>query len=175
MMKTRSSVFGSAALSIIFILPPGSELGFQEELTLQQKAIKADLILVGKVTDAETREEPKGMIYTYITVSIEENIKGNPGKDKIIIRVTGGEVDGIAAIWEGMPSFSKGERVLVFLLQDLRFSPDCFFLVRGNQGKYSIAPNNIVLSIGKPLPEFVDEIRRYISISSWFLFRCFAY
>ena len=164
MMKTRSSVFGLAALSLIFIMPPSLKLGFQEEITLRQKTEEADLIVVGKVTNVEARwNDPtlKSMIYTYTTLSVEEEIKGSSPEKEITIAVPGGVVDGIAGIMHGLAHFHTGERVVVFLLRD--FHSSNFFVVEGVVGKYTIELNNRMEFSGKSLSEFIAEIRQYIS------------
>jgi hypothetical protein len=164
MMKTRSSVFGLAGLSLIFILSPGLELGFQENITLQKKTEEADLIVVGRVTKVEARwNDPtlKTMIYTYTTISVEEEIKESSPEKEITIRVPGGVVDGIMGIIDGMAHFHTGERVVVFLLRDLQSSR--FFVLGGIIGKYTIGIDNKVEFIGKSLSVFLDEIRQYIS------------
>jgi hypothetical protein len=164
MMKTRSSVFGLAALSLAFIMCPGLGLSFQHEITLRQITDEADLIVVGRVTDVEARwNDPalKTMIYTYTTLSVEEEIKGSSPEKEITIKVPGGVVDGIAGIMHGLAHFHTGERVVVFLLRDLHSS--LFFVVEGAAGKYSIGIDNKVEFIGKSLSVFLDEIRQYIS------------
>jgi hypothetical protein len=164
MIKTRSSVFGSLALSIIFILCAGLGLGFQEARSLQQKTEEADLIVVGRVTKVEARwNDPalKSMIYTYTTLSVEEEVKGSSLEKEITIRITGGVVDGIMGIMDGLAHFHTGERVVVFLLRDLYSS--LFFVFGGETGKYSIGIDNKVEFIGKSLSVFLDEIRQYIS------------
>ena len=165
MMKTRSSVFGSAVLSIVFILSPGLEIGFQEKITLQKKTEEADLIVVGRVKNTETRWDDltlKSMINGYVTLSIEEEIKGSSTEKDITIEVPGGMVDGVGVvIMAPMAHFLKGERVLVFLLRDLHSSN--FFVLGGIIGKYTIEPNNGMAFSGKSLSEFIAEIREYIS------------
>ena len=164
MIKTRSSVFGSLALSIIFILCAGLGLGFQEARSLQQKTEEADLIVVGRVTKVEARwNDPalKSMIYTYTTLSVEEEVKGSSLEKEITIRIPGGVVDGIMGIMDGMAHFHTEERVVVFLLHD--FHSSNFFVLGGVIGKYTIEPNNGMAFSGKSLSEFIAEIRQYIS------------
>jgi hypothetical protein len=61
-----------------------------------------------------------------------------------------------------MPSFYKGEKVLVFLARD--FYSGIFFVILGAAGKFSIRRvDNMVESTGKTLPEFLDEVRLYIT------------
>jgi hypothetical protein len=144
-------------------IAPSLGLGFssQQPITLQEKTANADLIVVGKVTDVQCRwDEPKTLIHTYVSVSIEEIVKGQSPNDKITITMPGGEVGNLIAAMPGMPSFRKGERVLLFLIRD-RYSDD-LYLVHGVHGKDSIMPDNRMRSTGKTLPEFLNEIRQCI-------------
>jgi hypothetical protein len=123
--------------------------------------VKADLIVIGRAIDVKTRwDETRSMIYTYVSLSLEEAIKGCSSKKDIMIRVPGGVVDEIGTFVPEMASFRKGERALVFLIRDLRYD-NCFVLY-GQYGKYEIDQYNVVTSEEVPLPEFLNEIRRYM-------------
>ena len=160
-MRTKVVIFYLEILSIILAMCFGLGSGSQEEISLQQKTVKADLIVIGRVIDAESSwDETKSNIYTYVSLSLEEVIKGCSSKKDITIKILGGAVGEIGAIVNEMPSFRKGERTLLFLERDLR--SDNFFVVYGRYGKYEISQNNTVISKGVPLAEFLNEIRRYI-------------
>ena len=77
-------------------------------------ALRADSILVGEVTDITVNKEGEGNIYTMVTLSVEQPIKGET-EGEVVIRVLGGEVDGQALWREDAPSFQLGERAVVFL------------------------------------------------------------
>jgi hypothetical protein len=162
-MRTKVAMFYLVIASVILATCFCLGFSFQREVSLEQKTAEADLIVVGKVEDVESRwDDPnsKSMIYTYVSLSVEEIVKGSsPGKD-ITIRFSGGVVDGIGAWTGGMPSFRKGDRVLLFLSRDLY--SDNFFVLGGAIGKYQISPKNMVESTGKILPEFLEMVRRYI-------------
>jgi hypothetical protein len=136
----------------------------QEEISLEsleQKTVKADLIVIGRVIDAESRwNETKSNIYTYVSLSIEEEIKGHSTKEVITIKILGGAVGEIGTFIHEMASFRKGEKALVFLKRDLR--SDYFVVLYGQYGKYEINQDDIVISGAVPLAEFLTEIRRYI-------------
>lgn len=165
MMRTKVFIVISAGFGLVFAIC--SRLGFclQEELSLQQKTARAELIVVGTVNNVEARwDNPtsKSMINSYVSLSIEELIKGSPPDKDITITVAGGTVDGISAVIEGMPGFFKGEKVLVFLIRD-NYS-DNFVVLNCRAGKFSIRRvDNMVGSTGKTLPEFLDEVRLYIT------------
>ena len=117
------------------------------KLSLEELNSGADLIAIGKVVQKECRwgEKPR-WIYTYVTLAVDEYIKGEGGK-QVIVRHIGGEVGGKGLIAGGMPRFRQGEEVLVFLGKaednsaalDMRGDTRGIYRVCGfAQGKYEI-------------------------------------
>jgi len=133
--------------------PPSSGHGLIEQLTLDELTARADSIVVGEVTDIACHEENKGNIYTLITLSVEQTVKGK-SEGEVMIKVPGGEVGGNRLIVEDTPSFQLGERVMVFLKKG---EDDKFSVVGGFQGKFSIDENNMVGDA--PLDQFIDQVR----------------
>ena len=133
--------------------PSQSGEGLVEKLTLDELALRADSVLVGEVTDIACYEEGKGNIYTLVTLSIDQRIKGET-EGEANIRVPGGEVNGRALGVEGAPSFQLGERTVVFLNK----GEGVFTVVGGFQGKFTIDKNNMVGGT-MSLTEFIDQIR----------------
>lgn len=85
------------------------------KLSLEELVAKADLIVVGSVTEKKSQwNTDHSRIYTFVSIATEEAIKGASGKN-IVIKVAGGEAGGITQLSEDMPGFQTGERVLVFL------------------------------------------------------------
>ena len=160
---TRTRVFILAALSVVLSMCFSLGLRSQEAIdveSLEQKTVKADLIVIGRVIDAKSSwNETRSQIYTYVSLSLEEIIKGCSLKKDITIRITGGAVGEIGAVVPEMASFRKGERALVFLERDLH--SDHYLVLYGRYGKYEISHGNTV-SGAVPLPEFLDKIRQYI-------------
>lgn len=162
----RTKAFVLSALSAILSMCFSLGLRSQEEISvesLEQKTVKADLIVTGRVIDVKTRRnETRSNIYTYVSLSIQEAIKGHSSKKDIMIKVPGGVVGDIGTRVPEMAGFRKGERALVFLIRDLR--SDYFFVLYGQYGKYEIDDDNMVMSEEVvPLAEFLNEIRQYIS------------
>jgi hypothetical protein len=76
-------------------------------------------------------------IYTFYTLSVLQSVKGNKGTTTITLRQLGGTVDNVASVVPGMPSFKKGEEVVVFLTQkDAAGYP---WVMGLQQGKYSVS------------------------------------
>lgn len=132
--------------------PSQSSQGLVEKLTLDDLALRADSILVGEVTDITVNKEGEGNIYTMVTLSVEQPIKGET-EGEVVIRVLGGEVDGQALWVEDTPSFQSGERAVVFLNK----GGASFAVVGGFQGKFTI--RNDTVSGDMSLTEFIDRIK----------------
>ena len=131
--------------------PPQSSSGLVEKLTLDELAAKSDSILIGEITDIACYQEAN--IYTLVTLSLEQTIKGeNEGEE--FIRVPGGELNGQTLWVEDAPSFQLGERAVLFLEE----GEGIFSVVGSFQGKFTIDKNNMV-SGNVSLTEFVDQIR----------------
>lgn len=78
-------------------------------------------IVTGKVLSIESRwDSERGSIYTYITVSLTEVIKGEIQSDKIVIEQIGGQYGKQKAWLVGSPEFRLNEDVLLFLNTDDR-------------------------------------------------------
>ena len=132
--------------------PPQSDGGLVGKLTLEQLAARADSILVGKVINITCHQEGKGNIYTLVTLSVEQTIKGETGGE-VVIRVLGGEVGGLVMMVTDTPSFQVGEKAAVFLDN----GEGILTIVGGFQGKFTIDENNMVGNM--PLTEFIDQIK----------------
>jgi hypothetical protein len=102
----------------------------------------SDNIVQGRVQSVESRYENR-MVYTYISVAIDDPIKGDRRRD-IIVRQLGGAI-GTRAVWiPGMPQFKSGDEVIVFL----KDRKDGTFDVIGlNQGKYDIVGNQAIVNV----------------------------
>ena len=139
---------------VLVIAVGGNALALVEQLNLEELTAKADAILVGEVTDIAYYEEGKGDIYTMVTLSVEQTIKGE-SEGEVTIKVPGGEVDGLQLWVEDVPSFQLGERAFVFLEE-----ADNALRVSGwYQGKFTVE-NTRVLERDQSLTSFMADICR---------------
>jgi len=113
--------------------------GFVQATTLQKLSFdrligEADLIIKGRVEELKTRQvsDRRSMI-TIVTVSIERQFKG-PQVSSVTIEQPGGSLGDIAQGVPGLPEFSSGEEVIVFLK---RQRGGAFNIVGGKQGKFT--------------------------------------
>ena len=119
--------------NVVIITYSWSAIGIRMEK--ESLANEADLIVVGTVKDKYTEDIKEEGFYTFITFSVDEYIKGYP-VNEVVIKQFGGTIGNKAIGIPGMPGFSIGERVLVFLKY---FDDDGYYrVVEAAQGKFSI-------------------------------------
>jgi hypothetical protein len=128
-------VIAIAALALV-----GAQVAFAttvQKLTLQELTKKSESIVMARVDDAVSSwDAAHKEIYTYFTLSVLQPVKGSKGATTIMLRQIGGTVGNIASVVPGMPSFRKGEEVVVFLTQkDAAGYP---WVMGLQQGKYSV-------------------------------------
>ncbi len=108
-----------------------------QKLSLQELTKKSNSIVMARVDDAYSSwDAAHKEIYTFFTLRVIQPVKGNKGETTITLRQIGGTVGNIASIVPGMPSFKKGEEVVVFLTQ--KDGAGYPWVMGLQQGKYSI-------------------------------------
>jgi hypothetical protein len=125
----------------VFVVTPASATTV-ERMELPQLVSSSDNIIQGRVESLESRYEGN-RIYTYISITVDEPLKGAARK-AVLVRQLGGSI-GAKRTWiPGMPQFTGGSQVIVFL----RDRHDGTFDVAGlNQGKYDINNDFAVANI----------------------------
>jgi hypothetical protein len=113
-----------------------------QKMELPELVSTSDHILQGHVASVDTRYQD-GTIYTYITLAVDDPIKGDTRRS-VVVRQLGGRI-GAKMLWvPGMPQFKNTDQVVVFL----RNRGDGTFDVIGlNQGKYDIVDNYAVAHV----------------------------
>ncbi len=130
----------------------GTASALVEPLTIDELTARADSIVVGEVTDIACYEEGRGDIYTLVTLSVEQAVKGGPGNE-VVLRVPGGEVGGLRLSVSDTPSFQPGERVVVFLEE----AGSAFKVSGWYQGKFAVVDNRVV-ETNQSLSSFIADI-----------------
>ncbi|MGI9086740.1 MAG: hypothetical protein ACR2HH_03200 [Chthoniobacterales bacterium] len=98
------AVFAAQATTVI---PP----------TFDQLVAEADLIIQGKVSEVKSQWVGEGgqrHIVSYVTVQVEDTLKGNPGAT-YTLRMLGGTVDGETMAVSDAPKFEVGDRDILFV------------------------------------------------------------
>ena len=112
--------------------------GLMKKMEVSELTAQADLIVVGEVKKIESRLEPGGGIFTYVTITAGQFIKG-AGTQEVTLRYPGGEVGRIGLLVSDTPEFELGERVKVFLK-----GKDIYDIVGLYQGKYTVVDGKVL-------------------------------
>jgi hypothetical protein len=97
---------------------PYAAAGMQEKQGISKIVQRADIIVRGKVisTESQWKEDHRGRhIYTNVTVTVLDKIKGNIKEDVFTFEVVGGIVGDIGEIVSDTPAFAADEDAVVFL------------------------------------------------------------
>jgi hypothetical protein len=143
-------------LGICFLLIAGAASALVVKMEIPELTTKAKQIVVGDVVDMKSVwDEGRQTIFTYVSVRVEEYVKGT-GSDMITVKIPGGVLeDRDLRLWvSDIPEFRVGERVVLFLKE---MSPHTNLLGLF-QGKYTVV-NDRVLEKDIGLDEFLNEIR----------------
>ena len=115
----RSLGIGSAACLAALAVLVGVQVSHAQlmPMSADQLAQESEAIVRGKVLDTESAwNEEKNFIYTFVTLAVEESLKGEDlaGRE-IKIRVPGGEVGEVGLKSSDQVVFEVGEESVVFL------------------------------------------------------------
>jgi 5-hydroxyisourate hydrolase-like protein (transthyretin family) len=135
---------------------PGNIQANEAATEFEVLADAADSVVVGQVDSQVSRwNEEHTRIFTYVTVQVEDSLKGAINDRTITIAVPGGKAEGITQVVSETPSFNNGERMVVLLsrLEDKTYEVYGF-----NKGKYTLGKAN--LNEGKTtLEDLASQIR----------------
>jgi hypothetical protein len=125
----------SALLGSCLSVPPGLATTVIP-VSDRQLAEHALAIVIGDVHAIESYwDGGPGQMFTHITLSVHEVLKGTLPDGELTIKQVGGTVGDLQSWVDGSPEFVRGERVLLFL----RSNPDGTLRVAHlHQGKFSI-------------------------------------
>ncbi len=103
-------------LTGVLALAPIAEATVLRGLTVAQLRSRAEVIAEGKVVQVRTMRA-NGRIETVAVVRVRQLHKGEAGR-RLQVRAFGGEIGGRRMMVQGAASFTKGDRVLLFLYDD---------------------------------------------------------
>lgn len=145
-----------------------------KEASIEKMTKDADLIIVGRVESMDCRWVQNGrMIHTFVTISIENLIKGTLDSKSIIVEVPGGIVGEVAAMPMGEAKFYPKEEILLFLVKNKIIPSATYFVVGLCQGKFRINQKDInnknilerdlegitlIEKKGRFIPKYLDEL-----------------
>ena len=119
---------GGMALTLTALIAPpnAAEGSIVQALALDELVAQSDRIVVGEVVFAEAFIRADGTIATWYRVRVEQNLRGDPeDTNEVIVETMGGQIGDIGMRVEGEPSFSVGERTMIFMRDggDATFRP----------------------------------------------------
>ena len=122
---------------------------------LEDLTRESDLIVIGNVVSMDSQQGEKGRISTYVSIKVEEYVKGKPREAEIVIVIPGGTVGELSMWVSEAATFTLNERNLLFLdhLRD-----NLYQLVGGAQGKLTVEKGR-VCEYEMPLAAILDRIR----------------
>jgi len=104
--------------------------------SVEDMAQKSEIVVVGRVLSAYAEmDHEQGRLYTYITISADEYMKGKSRPKNLVIKVQGGIYGDKMLMIDGAADFYRNEDVMLFLSR--RYDGSYFPLGYG-LGKFSI-------------------------------------
>jgi len=164
--------------TLLFAVPALSTI--VEHMTVERLSEIATLVVLGEVRTVDARwNKDQTKIYTHISLSPTEILKGDQRLTDVHIKQIGGTVGETAALLPGSPTFEPEEQVLLFL--ENRKDGDGYMVIGLYQGKYKVVKEltdgeqilqrdvphrgiSIVDSTGKPTTEkhTLSEVRAIV-------------
>ena len=146
-----------------------AEAGTSQKLSFERLIAEADVIARGRVDELKTRQDSDRRSFTtVVTFSVERQFKG-PKISSLAIEQPGGSIGDLAQGVPGLPEFSSGESVIIFLKRQRR---DVYRVVGGKQGKFSVktlpGKNEVVEDLAhrtEAIDTFVDRLTNMIKRS----------
>ncbi len=118
-MKTIITKICLTVLGLFVAVTSGARTG---RLATEQFSSDDDLIVgaraivIGRVLSiACSLDGEEDRVFTYVTLRVEDILKGEIASRRIVLKEEGGEVEGQGSMIFGTPQFSLGERVFVYL------------------------------------------------------------
>jgi hypothetical protein len=129
----------------------------------QQLTSGAELILRGKVSSLRPSwVDGKSRIVTYVTLSVDEYLKGSAG-GTLTVSQPGGEIDGVGELYTHMPRFTSDEEVVVFAKRE---KSGTYRVYGGDQGKISVVKDartgSKMVSLTRTLDDFATEVKSIV-------------
>ncbi len=122
----------AAALAALAIAPPPLDASTVLAVPLDEMARRADQILTGRVVGVRSQVSARRTsIHTFVTIEVDQWLKGGRGGSLVTLRVLGGEAGGYRLVVAGAPSFQLDEEVLVFTDGGAARVPTVFGLAQG--------------------------------------------
>ena len=149
-----------AVMALVVVIPTALHATTQVPVEFGEMVQGSQLIVHGRVVDVRGQQTAdRRSIETVVTVAVTEALKGQPG-DTVTFRMPGGEVGRYRRVVVGVPRFTSGDDIVVFL----RGAPPAMPMVFGlSQGLFRVARTSdgrAVVARGLlPLETFTRQVR----------------
>ena len=137
-MVKRYMVAGGLFVFFLVLLTVTAPATTVLKMSIDKMSLEAALVVVGEVTDATSAWTPdQTTIYTTITIKVTKCVAGECG-DTVLIKQRGGTVGEATLYIPGMPKFSQGQKVLLFLDHSYEGEPGHHSVIGMCQGMFVI-------------------------------------
>jgi hypothetical protein len=111
----RFQLLPGILLAVLVVASPANGSVVQA-LELKELVGHANRIVLGRVLFSESFQRHDGQLGTWHRIAVERELRGSaPDEQEVMVETLGGQIGDIAMRVEGEPSFTVGERVLVFM------------------------------------------------------------
>lgn len=152
-------------LLLIVLFIPQLAQSQVKSATMKELTTSADMIIIGKVQEMNSEwNDQKTRIYTKVTLSVDECMKGDPAVQSIELRQPGGEIGEIGEFYSHTAKFAEEEEVLLFVKKDKQNN---LRVCRGINGKFPIKLNQLtrqVMTNNRPIDTVKLEIQKIVKI-----------
>ena len=119
MLRSRAALPGFVALATM-ALGVSAQASLVTRMDMETLVRSSAVVVRGEVESVAVAPDDRGAIQTWVTVRVEESLKGADGRTRVALRLPGGTWrDQVSRVF-GVPSFERGERVVVFAVPTRR-------------------------------------------------------
>lgn len=125
-MKLPSLQFAVAGAILAGLLSAAfaAHASIVQALVLDELVMHSDRIVVGRVLLSESFQRSSGHIATWHRIEVERTLRGAAAAEaELIVETLGGRIGDLVMQVEGEPTFSVGERVVLFLRGEEVYGP----------------------------------------------------
>jgi hypothetical protein len=139
-MRMHRSLY-LAALVALALVTHVSLFSQTRKVTTTELAQQSEVVARGSVRQLKSAwEGKKERIVTYVTIQVDEFIKGGGAEKTLTLVNPGGEVDGVGEMYTHMATFREGEDVIVFAQKDREGR---LRVAGGQQGKFRLEKDKV--------------------------------
>jgi len=136
-----------AGVFVLMAMTAGVRATVEVPVEFGEMVLGSQLVVHGRVIDVRSQQTgDRRSIETIVTLAVTDALKGRPGAD-VTFRLPGGEVGRYRRLMVGVPRFTAGDEVVVFLRGRTPVLPTVFGLsqglfrvARGADGRALVAP-----------------------------------